>query len=455
MRILLLCIAVLAGLSGSAQKPFRDLGFTNALAQAKSEGKLLFLQYEADNCAECNRVADKGFSDPALAARMEAAFVCIRISPRHPDRQRIAEKYSLAGQWGSLFIDATGRLVSSYFKTTTSAADFNKVIDIALFEAGEASQLSTYEKEYAAGNRSPGLLEAYILKKRDLGQPTTELLDEYAAGLPPDSLKSDRVLQFIALQAPVLGSRADEAFRSDQLRFDHAWYVLPARQRVIINTSVISKSKKKAVQDRNEAYALQVAGFAQSTYVGDASMGLRAFENTMMDFYRAIRDTSKYLPVAVSYYERYYMSVPLDSLRRLESARIDQALKSTPAIDTTVNGNVAKITKRIAYSPATQNFTRQLTAAAQSFYELTPDPARLAFATRWLARALELYQTPEALDTYARLLYVQGQKTTAIETEQKAIALRKAQKFATADLDGTLQKMMQGRLVQDLQPTDK
>jgi len=454
MRRFLLCIAVLAGLSGLAQKPFQDLGFTNALVQAKSAGKLLFIQYEADNCAECNRVADKGFSNPALAARLEAAFVCIRVSPKHPDRARVTEKYGLTGQWGSLFIDATGRLVSSYFKTTTSAADFNKVIDIALFEAGEASQLSTYEKEYAAGNRSPGLLEAYILKKRDLGQSTTELLDEYAASLPPDSLKSDRVLQFIALQAPVLGSRADEAFRNDQLRFDHAWYVLPARQRVIINTAIISKSKKKAVQDKNEAYALQVSAFAQSTYVGDAAMGMRAFENTMMDFYRAIRDTSKYLPVAVSYYERYYMSLSLDSMRRAESVRVGQVLKGTPPSDTVITGNVAKITRRVAYSPATQNYTRQLTAAAQSFYELTPDPARLASATRWLARALELYQTPEALDTYARLLYVQGQKTTAIETEQKAIALRKTQGFTTADLEGVLQKMLKGRLTQDLQPTD-
>ena len=433
-----------------AQNPFTgSLRLSDAFSLARQQGKLVFIQYESEGCAECNDVANKGLSDPALAARLASTFICLRMTAKHPDRALVTQRYHLALKMGSLFLDQSGNLVHSFLKTTTSAADLNTQIDLALFKAGESLQLGTLEKEYANNNRSPGLMEAYILKRKELGMSTDSLLDEYASGLSPDSLKSARTLQFIASMAPLLGSTADELFRHDQLRFNNAWYGLPMQQRVAINTTIITKSRKKAVEDKNEAYALQIATFAQSTYVSNAGTALRAFENTMMEYYRETGDTGKYFPVAMSYYDHYFMPVDVDSVRRSDSLRLAQLLPTARSRDTTVNGRTMKVTQKVRFAPTAQNYTRELTKAAQSFYEGTTDPSQLAAATRWIVKGLEFYQTPEALDTYARLLYVQKQTALAINTEQKAIDLKKKQGYPAADLEAVLQKMKNGNLMQE------
>jgi thioredoxin-related protein len=78
-----------------AQLNFSEIPFTNALQKARSEGKIIFLQFEAANCNQCNDVANKGFENKELADKINKTFFCLKINAQHPDRNKIAITYNM------------------------------------------------------------------------------------------------------------------------------------------------------------------------------------------------------------------------------------------------------------------------------------------------------------------------------------------------------------------------
>ena len=60
---------------------------------------------------------------------------------------------------------------------------------------------------------------------------------------------------------------------------------------------------------------------------------------------------------------------------------------------------------------------------------------------QWAKRANDFYDSPEAMDTYARLLYITGSRQEAIDWETKAIDLRKKQGYSTKEYETILESM--------------
>lgn len=444
MRILFLLCFFITGYTGFAQTPFQELSFEEALKEAQKEGRLIFIQYESANCGQCNEVANKSFENRELADQLSQTFVCLRISPSHQDRAQIGALYNIASGMGSLFIDQNKTLIHSYRMTTSRASDYVSQINRALTMAGESLKISELNQEYKKGNRYIGFMELYLQKRAMLNLATDPLLDEYIGLLPADSLRSIRTIVFIAKMSPILGSNADQALRKDRELFSRAWYSMPNPQRIKINSSIIRKSKNKAIQEKDEAYAYRVASFAGSTYSGNPRAAARSHAFNMLEFYKETNDTSQYLSKAIDYYERYYMSVSVDSVNRTDSLNRARLLAKAPASASFMKGDTMVRTKTIAFSPSGQFLSRDLNDGAWTFYSMTSNPQLLARATQWVKKGLEFYETPAALDTYSRLLYKQGQKQAAIEAQRKAIEQRKKQGYPTKEYETTLKKMMEG-----------
>jgi len=64
-------------------------------------------------------------------------------------------------------------------------------------------------------------------------------------------------------------------------------------------------------------------------------------------------------------------------------------------------------------------------------------------------KGAEFYESPEDLDTYARLLYKTGNKEEGIEQEKKAIDLQKKRKFSAIEYERVLKRMMDNAAVID------
>ena len=69
------------------------------------------------------------------------------------------------------------------------------------------------------------------------------------------------------------------------------------------------------------------------------------------------------------------------------------------------------------------------------------DHSALESAMVWMKRSIELFETPENLTTYAKLLLKTGDKLKAVETQEKAIEVAKLNAQDTKTLMEELEKM--------------
>jgi hypothetical protein len=437
-----LAVLLLCSFGVFAQVNFQPFSFDKALAKAQLEGKLLLVQFEASDCDRCNDVANKAFADKALGAKVEASFVCVKISAESPERSRVATLLQLDPNkaFGTFFLGGDKTVLQAFPRSSTLPSQYQAQVDIALNNAGESLKISQLEQEYRKGNKSVGFLELLLQKKQLLHQPTDSLLEEYANLLPGDSLYSIRTLRFLASMAPVLNSKASILLRRDSALFARAWYSLPLQQRVQLNGLIINKSMTGAVAQKDERYAALVAAFARNTYPGQTAAADRAYDQAMLRFYERTADTAHYFEKAVPYYERYYLSVDPATVLRADSLSRAKMLNLAPRRDTVINGRATQVAS-ITYRPLAQNLTNELNSGAWFVLNHSMDPRMLAHATQWVERGLEYYESPDAMDTYAQLLYKQHQREKAVAQETRAIELLKKRGLSARAQESALAKM--------------
>jgi hypothetical protein len=427
-----------------AQVNFSSLSFNEALQKAKSESKLIFLQFESAECKQCNDVANKGFDNEEVADKMNQAFFCLKIDKQHPDRLHIAQAYEINADrgFGTFFLDYSGNIIHKFLKTTSWAQHYINEADIALLKAGEGLKLSELEEEYKKGNRSLDFMEVLLKERKALNFQTDSVLDEYVGMLPPDSLKSMHTVRFVMEMIPLFDSKANTVFRKDSMLFDKAWNSMNLKKRIEINNGLIQKNMKKAIQEKSELYAIRTASYALRTYSGNYAAGTKAYYMNMLRFYDEINDTAKYIGHAFTYYNNFYRTLSADSIKRMDSLTARSMLTGPEAEITTVtNESGTKTVTRVTYRPIVQDYAKELNNITYKVYSKTDNPILISAATIWAEKALEFYKTPEVLDTYARLLYKQNKTAKAIEIISEAIALQQKRGYPTIDYDIVLGKM--------------
>lgn len=452
MKFIAFCLGLFIFSSSLAQVNFTSIPIDEALQKAQSEGKIIFLQFEAADCNQCNDVADKGLSDKHVAEKINQTFLCLKIDAQHPDRNKIATTYNINADrgFGTLFIDNNGTVVHKFLKTTSFSKEYSNQVDVALMKAGESLKINELEKEYQKGNRSFGFLQSLLLKRRSLNLPTDSLLEEYIDALPPDSLKSIGTVCFIAQMTPYVDSRAYKVMYNDRVLFNQAWYTLSSSIRSGINNGIIHKSMNKAIKEKNENYAVRAASVAQGTNGSNYLAGSKAYDLNMLRYFDETNDTSTYFRKAIAFYERYYLTIKADSIKRLDSLNVRNLLNSpSTKRDTLRDGNKARITANITYRPSGQIYSNELNKGAYKFLQRTNNPYLLSIATEWVEKALEFYRSPEALDTYAKLLYKQNQSEKAIEIMNEAISLQQKRGLPTKEYETVLGKMKTGKALQN------
>ncbi len=441
-----------------SQVSFSTGSFDNALKLSSENGLLIFLQFDAADCSKCNEVADKAFEDKELSKLIQQSFICFRVGIDHPERKEIQDLYDIKS-FGTYFIDQYKTLIHSFPKTTTYVKEYKDQIDKVLIKAGEDIRLNQLLKDYAS-NKNTDLLEMVLSKKRSLNLDTDPLLEEYVTMLSPDSAKSIRVLGFIAQLAPVIGSKADVLMRKDMTLFRTAWFRMSNNVRVVTNNKMIIKSRQKAIREKDEQYATRVASFASASHTDQYSAAAtKAYEQNMLAYYKGVNDTLNYLIRSFYYYDHYYMTYSVDSIKRRDSINKEFAFASAKnelsklPPPTSGTGTATTVTRRVSmpvrFAPVGQFIAREINEGAWNIYRMSSDPLHLQKAIQWTMKASSFWESPDILDTWSRLLYKSGKKSEAIAKEEEAIALQKKQGYSTQEFETVLAKMKKGTSILD------
>ena len=142
---------------------------------------------------------------------------------------------------------------------------------------------------------------------------------------------------------------------------------------------------------------------------------------------------------AIGYFEKYYLGLDADSLKRLDTLSVKGMRTNSSARNE--SAIVPGAREQVVFAPMVQGYARDLNRGAYKIYQKTNNAYLLVIATKWAEKALQFYTSPEILDTYARLLYKQNQATKAIKTMSEAISLQQKRGYPTREYDTALEKM--------------
>jgi len=404
-----------------------NLGFSEALAKAKSTNKIVFIQLESD-CTQCNSVADNGLSGKEIG-ELFAKFICIKVANNSDDYQDLLRQYRIYPNLpSSLFIDSEGNYLSSINNfSTTNRNEYFKLAAKALANK-ENPPFKTYTEDLTQEKYNKELLRQYITKLNEQNFNVDDLLEKYIQEMTIKELDDETELAFLIRSCPIINSRTYQLIRQNLSLYSKVFESFPMEDRKMINKKIITKSKSKAFREKDRNYLFAVSNFLSGSYGKDYKEGNKASQKLQLDFFKETKDLKSYFNIAKSYYLSNFDKLNMDSVYKAE---LNQTMRLP-------DGAIMK------GGPLYQT-GNQLNNIAFTIYELSNDKEQLGFALKLSEKTLA-YNVPVFIDTYARILYRLGGKKDAIEWQQKAISIGDSLHQPNEELKEALIKMQEGTL---------
>ncbi|SNC77284.1 hypothetical protein SAMN06265337_3867 [Hymenobacter gelipurpurascens] len=402
--------------------------------------------------AQLDQVYGTGLDYGIVAKELERDFLLVKVPFGTPEAQRISRRYYVNTYPTYLYLHPDGTVLHRSYSSSQDPQRYLRDIETFRQKLASPNNLSQLEQRYAQGERGVEFLRQYIKTRQSVGAPIRPaLLDAYVRELPVKAFDDFLEVVFVHECGPLVDSRAYKLARFNKRLTDSMYATLPLARRITFNNLIISNTIQEAIARRDQNLAMQGASFARGTWPStDYLNGSRTFDQNMMRYYQGVRDTARYLPLLVNFYERHYMAVPADTLRRRQAMR--RALQNSfqnprPYPNLSLpDSSVKKVWVESRTKPI-DTYALDLNNGAWALYiSGTKRATYLLQAMRWSQRSIELDPQAGYYDTLAHLLYNLRLHAEAEATQQKAVALAKKEGKATEGYKEVLRKIKNGTL---------
>ena len=438
----------ISSFTSQAQVSFEEFNsLESLLSKAKKENKLILIQVESKECAQCNDVALKGLSGTALKEKFAVNFISMFLKNESGLIKEILDKIDLKSfNMGSLFMDSDGNLILKINSTTSNPIAYLEYADKAI-ALSKNTFLKDLEAKYQKGEYSKELLLGLIREKSKIDFDTRLLLEQYLDLLTLKEIGTIETAKLILEQGMPLESRARKilyAVYSDS-KVDSLFLSYPLEERVKMNNKIIASTRQGAIRFKSRDLIYKLSNFISNTHQKNFEKGNFHRQKTLVDFYKEIKDTTSFLQNAENFCNYTLYSVSIDTLKKRNSRERNEMFEQR-----------SKSSGSFSYSPFYLQYGSELNNLAYDFFKYTNDLEKLAKALKWSKRSMEIYealvpdesrkQNPYFMDTYTSLLYRLGKKDEALETQTKAIEILKSRGESTLNLELTLTKIKNGTL---------
>ncbi|GAB7087844.1 thioredoxin family protein [Marinifilum fragile] len=132
--------------------------FAEALAKAKKENKMVFMDCYTTWCGPCKMLAKNIFPQKEVGDYFNAHFVNVKMDMEKGEGIELQKKYGVKAYPTLLFMDANGKVLH----TKVGGSDAAGLIEEAKIAGDPSRQIGALEKKYAKGNREPKFVAQYI-----------------------------------------------------------------------------------------------------------------------------------------------------------------------------------------------------------------------------------------------------------------------------------------------------
>lgn len=192
--LLLISISLFLGNTSRAQGIiFEHEGFTEALAKAKTENKLLFVDVYTSWCGPCKRMSQETFTQSKIGNYFNRNFINYKQDGEKNDGPELMKKFGITTVPTFLFLDGEGRLMLKLHGFHTAKDFLNLASNIDFFKKyGGSSQIKIYKE----GSGTVEFFKDYYEIAPEKEKP--ELLNLYLAAMPDEQLRSQQSASLVS-----------------------------------------------------------------------------------------------------------------------------------------------------------------------------------------------------------------------------------------------------------------
>lgn len=254
-----------------------------AMAKAKAEDKLLFVDAFAKWCGPCKAMAKNVFTQQKVGDFFNANFINLKLDMEEEDGVTFGHKYPVSAYPTLMFLDGDGKLV----KKVVGGQQAEGLIAQGEDANKKNDKSGKFEEKYLAGDRSYDLIYGYIKALNAVGKPSLKISNEYLKSDPKITENQKTALIFEA------------ATESDSKLFD---FVMANKSKIIAITSqkiyedkcksACQASVNKAVEYEMESLLAETIEKAKKTFPDDADIFAA---KAQMQYYKTFRNEAKYI----------------------------------------------------------------------------------------------------------------------------------------------------------------
>ncbi|MEO1435155.1 MAG: thioredoxin family protein [Bacteroidota bacterium] len=380
LSFLLILLAVTFTLSAQSGIQFANLSWSETLAKAKTENKLIFVDAYTTWCGPCKAMDKNIFPLESVGAYFNENFVNVKFDMEKGEGLNMAQNYKVAAYPSFLFINGDGDLVHK------GLGYHQEDQFVALGQAANdpTRQLIVLRKAYLGGDQSAKLLRNYTKALYDIGDRNySKVADEYLQ--TQDDWATEENMDFILGYANNLNGKGYEYLINNRPAFNDLFGEDQVTGRIVYKI-------QSEIYNGEEAISLdQISSYYQEAVPEKAEQLTLEFK---LDYYLRAGDVDKFALTAVTLLDKY----PTD------------------------NPNL-------------------LNELAWNFYLAVEDENLLKRAVSWAEQSVELDNQFFNNDTLGALYYKTGKNKKAKKHLQIAIDLAKAEGYDPSESQALLDEV--------------
>jgi thiol-disulfide isomerase/thioredoxin len=254
-----------------------------AMAKAKAEGKVMFVDAYTTWCGPCKSMAANVFTKAEVGEYFNASFINVKLDMEKEDGVSFGHAYPVRAYPTLFFINGDGKEI----KKVVGGQQVQSLLKHAE-EANKGNDKSgEFEEKYKTGDRSYDLMMSYVKALNDVDKPTLKISNDYLNSKP--AITDDQRMAFIMEAGVDADSKLfDQVMANrDKLSILVTPKVFEAKCR-----KALDKALHKSIQFEVEDILLATVDKADKVLGKDE--GQKWSGKAKMEFYKNAKNNAKY-----------------------------------------------------------------------------------------------------------------------------------------------------------------
>ncbi len=279
--VFFICIASFS--CGMAQGiEFFHGSWKDAMAKAKAEDKLVFVDAFAKWCGPCKTMAKNVFTQQKVGDFFNTSFINVKLDMEESDGVTFGHKYTVTAYPTLFFLDGDGKVI----KNIKGGQQADGLIALGEDAIKKNDKSGKFQEKYDAGDRSYELVYNYVKALNAASKPSLKISNDYLNSNP--TITDEQKMKFILEAAVDADSKLFEQVISNKSKIIGLLGLQTFEDKCKAACQI---SVNKSIEYEMESLLTETIEKAENTFPNDAA-AFAAKSN--MQFYKAFKNTDKY-----------------------------------------------------------------------------------------------------------------------------------------------------------------